>query len=685
MKAFLKKQETVIIDDVMQDYMKTNLRKVKDEEIKYIPSKFFCNYGGLSDVDFPLVENIGYSAFANCASLMPSQTNFPLAKTIEQGAFTNAFMVWSSEPKLLSIDACEKIGPFAFYGAGLNEVNFKRCSMISEYAFANMTSLKKASFSAATEIRYCAFSDCWSLETIDIGNVTRIESSAFANCYELSTINPDSVKILNGSDIFKNCRSLKNLTFQNCESAYGSNMFNGTSIDELYFPRLSDVNGTPFRNISAKTIKVPNMRFSESAFENAYVEKIELSNQKSCTIPSNMFTNCNNLKTIIGLDKREIVRIDNEAFRGCISLQIFDAINCEYIGSSAFYDAGIDHIDNLVCTYVGDAAFSMCSKLITANLPKISSVPKNAFNRCINLKGVNVESAEVVQESAFYSCNNLTMVNVSNCKYIYKGAFAGCISLSNFVAGKAEILGSFAFSDCRSLLSINIDNLREMGGGAFTNCISLSYVNIGGNFSVPANNNVFYGCNKLKTLEVNGLTSVYSSYVWLHGIRFSTLGLRGCSIVGEDALYGFANSSYLTDLENLYLDNCLNIGPRAFAADTNSKMTNLTIDNCKYIGRAAFVGYNNLSEIAMRSIETVEQTAFVRRYYDNTNPYPDRVFILSGESVASLATGCFADWDKNGNANYDKTSMLVPEQLYDAYKENCKDGLASKIFKIGSE
>lgn len=716
MIAFLKKIETTIVDDSLRDYIQGGISTITDNNVTSLPASLFASCYNLREVNFPNLSRADYKTFENCYNLVPSKINIPTCEYIGQSAFAHAAMYTGGMSDIdarTTFDGCKSVANGAFDGCGIKELYFNNCKYVDCYAFENMHSLAKFIGPKIETLRYGAFYSCTSLTYADIGNVSTLESSTFHTCVSLNSVVVTNVQRMIGNSIFAIVRNLSYLSFPNCSYISGSAMFEQACIDELYFPKLTDLKNYPFKNGEVKYIRIPKLPPSNWEYlfnyacyprDGSYygLEKVELGDWKSCSIARSMFEGCRTIETITGVDKREIIGIGEHAFKECYSLKMFPAPNCLSIGSGAFSSCGISTFEALECTYLGAWAFASCSNLKTVNLPKVSEVNSSAFKSCCNLEAANFENANYVGSGVFEDCSKLTMLNIKNCAMVDQNAFKNCTELSTVNINKLEIIGSGAFWGCSKIETVEIENGDYIYGAAFGLCINLSYVSIGGNVTFQSDAHAFHNCNNLKRIDLNGLPRFGSSQVNVfYGLpALEHIEMNACSVIGYEAfrtIVGTIDTMY--NVKKLYLNSCEFIGSRAFVLGekydyalsywhANNVMETLELPKCKTIQIAAFAGYEAVSEITLPCIETIEEQAFLRQYMDENAyaMYPSRTFILNGSTVATIGKNALADVDGGMSVvRYDKVSLLVPQSLWSQYIANCTDGLSSRIFKIGSD
>lgn len=161
-------------------------------------------------------------------------------------------------------------------------------------------------------------------------SVTKIGQKAFWHCSDLTTVGFDrnsSFKTL-PKECFKDCKSLKNITFgriefldslvfNNCSSLERVDLTNVLSIDSTAFDGCTNLTDVIYQNTDAEE----KATVSKQAFDNLEsLETVMLGNSVE-KIEAKAFANCTNLTAAYISD--EIEDISDTAFQGCDNLTIY--------------------------------------------------------------------------------------------------------------------------------------------------------------------------------------------------------------------------------------------------------------------------------------------------------------------------------------------------------------------------
>ena len=281
------------------------------------------------------------------------------------------------------------------------------------------------------------------------------------------------------------------------------------------------------------------------------------------------FYGCNNFKCVgdnmeeVVLDLRNISEINKSTFENCKSLgKVNINTSLSLINNNAFY--GCENLTDLYLPdsieYIGNSAFENCEKY--KGTPIIESgkeiyklnIPKNIIGMgtsCFKNSGVeklymvNLKKLSNIPDSAFENCINLNHIdiNTSTCiKTIGSYAFNGCTNLYN---GNLELnssintIGDYAFNGCKKILSVTLPKyLKNMGNF----CLATGNKNTRIYIPMELNPPTFSisGTDSIKSYpfgEINSFTEIpeiyiYKSYIntyknnnyWgKYSVRFNTM------------------------------------------------------------------------------------------------------------------------------------------------------------------
>ena len=150
------------------------------------------------------------------------------------------------------------------------------------------------------------------------------------------------------------------------------------------------------------------------------------------------FSGVTGLKEVIIPGTVKVIGMDAFSFNTSIK-KITIEEGTLYIDAYAFRNAQIEEIiipDSVV--YIGQGAFTDCSKLTTVKLPEnLEGLDYALFRRCVSLTNINIPK---------------------NLIGIYEEAFKGCISLNEIdIPSSVKNISSSAFTNCYNLFNVTID------------------------------------------------------------------------------------------------------------------------------------------------------------------------------------------------------------------------------------
>jgi len=201
------------------------------------------------------------------------------------------------------------------------------------------------------------------------------------------------------------------------------------------------------------------------------------------------------------------------------------------ICSTAFYNSSVKSIFiPKSVTNIGEKAFWHCSSLVTVGFDRDSvytSLPKQCFKDCENLKNIAFGKVQYLSEAVFDACTALEIVDLTNVQSLNSSAFDNCTSLSTVVYGdtdsadKATVSAS-AFQETASLETVMLGNsVQTVEAQAFADCKSLKTAYISDEVE-SIDSTAFSGCDNL-TIVVPNETCYAYNYAVKNGIHHTTL------------------------------------------------------------------------------------------------------------------------------------------------------------------
>lgn len=326
-----------------------------------------------------------------------------------------------------------------------------------------------------------------------------------------------------GSANFKGCTNLKSITLDNIVSL-GQGCFSTCSslAIDINMPKLQTANSS-WIFTSSGIISISNLGIISS-------------------IPTEMFSYCNDL-----------TEIKNNALSGI--------------------------------TEIGTAAFFRCKSLPSVgNLSSLITIGKQAFYECTSLTSIDLpESIQNIRSYAFYGCTSLVIsdLNLPNLNTLEVNAFMSTKIKKITNLGNITTLTTSVFDDCKEL--------NNIGENTLTNIVALQ-------------SNVFAQCSSLQgTINLPNCTSIADS-CFVNCSSILNINLSNCTSAGIRTFEGCTSLTNITGIENILLNS---IPYRIFFGDTNLVFPQTFITNVSSIGEQAFNGCSKLYNITLNNSNTV--------------------------------------------------------------------------------
>lgn len=410
--------------------------------------------------------------------------------------------------------------------------------------------------------------------------LTTIESYA-VRCQRLTSINiPASVTWIQ-SRAFTYTNSLNSITVDEANTKYDSRE-NCNAIIEKSTKRL--ILGCNYTTIPEGVVTIESMAFS------ACVNLTSINIPASVnSISEDTFSACTNLESITvadgntKYDSRDncnaiIEKSTNTLILGCMNSTIPETVLA--IGPSAFSAQKLKSVNiPSSVSSIARNAFNRCSELTSLNIPAgVSSIDNTAFSGCTGLSTITVDNAN----TNYYSQNNAIITKSTN------ELILGCQTTTTVPDGVKSI-GEQAF-DQVYLPSIKIpSSVNTIKQFAFTNCGQLEEVTLSEGL-VTIEGKAFHSC-KFESLTLPSTVTTVGSEAFYHYGDFTlntpyTLASLTSDVFGSSAasygkiqLYVTPQKEYTTFACTKAIDFSGLSGVEAFVAsgyDASTKKVHLT-------------------------------------------------------------------------------------------------------------
>lgn len=441
---------------------------------------------------------------------------------------------------------------------------------IGNYAFNNCYNLASLSLPATLKsIGKSAFTACAFTSLVLPSGLASIGQSAFQSCDKLGSVYiPSGVKEIS-PNVFQSCTALVSVTLPSQLAKIGGSAFYGcSSLKSVAFPStLTSIGSYAFCNCKALgSVSLPKgfgSVIEEGAFCNCSAMKTASIPGSVRTVKDKAFKGCTALtdvyfdgyrddwdKVTVGTDngplKTAAVHCKPGGHCGDDLIWTLSGDTLTITGTGKMYDYNLTDkktpwYDNWYsikkitvnsgATYIGNYAFSECSKATSITIPEsVKDIGKNSMLRCSSLTGIKLPSGlKTLGTGSFDSCSSLKSVTLpdsltkvesylfdtcgalesvklpANLKIIDAFAFYGCKSLKSVsIPSTVTTIQQCAFCECTSLKSVTVpDSVKTIYYKCFKNCASLETVKLPADLTA-IDYEIFDGCTALKTVYIPG-------------------------------------------------------------------------------------------------------------------------------------------------------------------------------------
>lgn len=209
------------------------------------------------------INDIDLSAIKNLTTLMKLDLSETTITELPAQFMYNRTSL--AEVKLPS--SLVKIGESAFNGcSALKSFDLNGIKTIENSVFSDCQSLSYINLAEVDTIGSEAFYNCNKLDNIDLSNVVNIGSRAFENCSSLQAVDLSGAEVLGGDGrssgyaTFRNCTSIKEVTFGDKLYYIGANTFENTGLINVSIPEgVTALEGQTFADCdSLASVELPS-------------------------------------------------------------------------------------------------------------------------------------------------------------------------------------------------------------------------------------------------------------------------------------------------------------------------------------------------------------------------------------------------------------------------------------------
>ena len=188
----------------------------------------------------------------------------------------------------------------------------------------------------------------------------------------------------------------------------------------------------------------------------------------------------------------------------------------------------------------------------------------------------------------------------SGIEEIRQDVFAGCSRLETVtLSSDVKSIGANAFYHCEKLTSINLEGIEYFGANSLAMC-GITSLTLGDEVRVDPH--AFEGCTSLTSVDLGGLETLQSR-TFGYCISLKTIDLSGVTMVNDSV---FRNC---TSLETVVLGNqTTSVGYNAFYGCT--ELSSINLDKLTVIDGGAFAGCTGLTSVNIPLVWSIGQEAF---------------------------------------------------------------------------
>ncbi len=497
---------------------------------------------------------------------------------------------------------------------------------IEDNAFTDFVCLKSVTAPSVTEVGDYCFSGCNGLESFYSKNLTTIGEGAFENTYYLSDFTSGVFTVVKDKT-FKNS-GIRTISLVDVTSIGDEAFFSCDNLSSVYSEITADIGVSAFEECSKlTTVTFTNVnKISDRCFYNCS-SIANLTTQIVTELGVSAFEGCTSLLSIY---MPNLKTVNDNSFKSCTGLSIITAPELSYIGSYAFYKTPITEFDFSNITYIGEYAFSQCTKLKNVTTTSFEMFVSNMFSGVSTITTVTLKEAtelplgEATISTLFPYLQTFTGEQILT---LPDNAFSGCSKLKNINLPSVKSIGDYAFADTL-VTKLSFETLETVGPYSFADMTKLTEVNL------PALTNMyttlFSGSTAITSLELDGVTNISdfgSSFSF--GSNFPSLTTFSANSL-KNIPAGFFTGT--TNLRYIYLNSVETVDENAFKAFKGYSLQ-IHLPKATSIGENAF--YNcNVMLLNLSSLEDFNSNIFGTSSSSTLN-------ILSIPSVKELPASAF--------------------------------------------
>lgn len=138
--------------------------------------------------------------------------------------------------------------------------------------------------------------------------------------------------------------------------------------------------------------------------------------------------------------KSNVTSLRAYALRGCSKLVSVDLPKVTSVGDNALYGVGAKELYLPACTKVGGTAICYCNSLVKVNLPTCTTLGTYAFRDNKLLAEVSLPSVTTLSQNALYNCDSLKKISLPSVATINASAFNGSANFETLILEKSSVV-----------------------------------------------------------------------------------------------------------------------------------------------------------------------------------------------------------------------------------------------------
>ena len=398
------------------------------------------------------------------------------ASYVSQFAFAN-----NTSLQVINLPDCRQVGSSAFSGCGsLTQISLPNCVSVYNSAFVNCYYLSSVNLPKCTNLQNYAFASCIRISSVSLPVCTTLANSVFYSCSSLSELNLPVCTVI-GGNTFRNCTGLVSISLPVCIQIGGSAFMGCSRIQEVELPVCTYFGGAGVFSGCSGLLRV-SLPVIGGLNQNAFAGCANLSEVTLAVDTYQLFPYSNNLNnTPFTKGGTGVIYVASETYSKWITSTGWSSLSSYFVSFPAslpvlsFSDGLVygrtRYMSNNYLSFLGITNTNQVQKL---SLTEIDTLPFGMFNTYYSLTEIDLPACTYLSDRQFSSCTNLTSVNLPACTSLGYGVFYMC-NLSSVDLPVCRYI-SGTFNGCSGLTSVSLPACEIISGAAFSGCSNLRSV-----------------------------------------------------------------------------------------------------------------------------------------------------------------------------------------------------------------